>query len=67
MSAEIKLRPCPFCGGDAAMQTFTTAMEQKPRYRVLCTGCRISTDWDFWTLEDVSEHWNRRAMENDEA
>jgi Lar family restriction alleviation protein len=64
--AEVmELKPCPFCGHEAAMQTFTTAMEKVPRFRVICPMCRIQTDWDFWKPEDVAEHWNRRAHETD--
>lgn len=65
MSKQINLRQCPFCGGEAIMQTVTTAMEQEPRYRVLCPECKISTDWDFWKPEDVAEHWNRRAGDSE--
>ena len=63
MSEDIKLKPCPFCGKEAVIQTFTTAMEKKPRDRVICLECKIYTDWDFWKPEDVTEHWNRRAGE----
>lgn len=55
------LKPCTFCGHEAAMQTVTTAMEKEPRYRVICPMCRIATDWDFWKPEDVAAQWNRRV------
>ena len=31
------LDTCPFCGSEAVMETFTTAAEKVPRYRVRCT------------------------------
>ena len=62
---EVTLLPCPFCGHEAAMQTVTTAYEGKPRYRAICPMCRIQTDWDFWSPEDVAVQWNRRAHETD--
>ena len=57
------LFPCPFCGGEAVMETITTAMEKKPRYSVRCTGndCRVSLDWDWWSAEAAANAWNRRA------
>lgn len=62
----MELKPCPFCGKEAVMQTVTTAMEKEPRFRVICTKCVIATDWDFWKPEDVAKHWNRRAHEGSE-
>ena len=57
------LLPCPFCGGDAAMDTVTTAFENKPRFRAYCLNpaCRVSMDWDWWSEEDAVRAWNRRA------
>ena len=57
------LKPCPFCGSEAVMETFTTAMEKVPRYRVRCTSCSIQTDWDLWSEKEASEAWNRRGEE----
>ena len=57
-----KLKPCPFCGGKAVMETFTTSFEKHPRYRVRCTekGCRVALDWDWFEEEAAQEAWNRR-------
>ena len=65
MSELMNLKPCPFCGKEAVIETFTTAMEKKPRYRVHCLTCDIFTNWDFWKPEDVTVHWNRRHNETD--
>ena len=56
----IELKPCPFCGSEAIMETFTTAAEKVPRYRVRCSKCWCETDWDSFSVEDVVEKWNRR-------
>lgn len=56
----MELKPCPFCGGEAVMQTFTTAMEKEPRYRVRCSNCWCQTDWDNWTVEEAEAEWNTR-------
>lgn len=54
------LKPCPFCGEKAVLETFTTAMEKVPRYRVRCSNCFCETNWDFFSKEDVIKAWNRR-------
>ena len=56
-----ELKPCPFCGGKAVMETFTTAFEKVPRYRVRCAGCRVSLDWEWWSAEEAKDAWNRRT------
>lgn len=53
-----ELKPCPFCGGEARIQTFHF------RYRVGCgtTGCiagRLNRAFD--TPEEAAASWNRRA------
>lgn len=57
-----ELKPRPFCGGPAVMETFTTAMEKVPRYRVRCTGtgCRVSLDWAWWSAKKAADAWNMR-------
>ena len=57
----IGLKVCPFCGNDAAIETFKTAMEKMARYRVRCCGCWCKTDWENWSIEEAAEKWNRRA------
>lgn len=68
--AEIKLLPCPFCGGEANIgkRTYTdkTVAEQEwPQatfYFVACAVCTAQTDTLRGCLsEDVAaERWNRR-------
>jgi len=57
---------CPFCGAAAVMQTFTTAAEKVPRFRVKCSECWCMTDWDNWTPEEADAKWNRRT-ENEQS
>ena len=56
-----ELKNCPFCGGEAKMETFTTAQEKKPRFRVRCCDCWCMTEWDNWSIEEAAAKWNKRA------
>lgn len=56
-----KLLNCPFCGSEAFVETFTTAAEKFPRYRVKCSNCFAETNWDFFTVGDVVAAWNQRV------
>ena len=37
-----KLKPCPFCGGEASLWDENKNVKQKPKYFIVCetTGCR---------------------------
>jgi len=52
---EPKLKPCPFCGGEATFLEFTRSIKCK-----CCGGAFICTNPLVTTLE-VAEAWNRRA------
>lgn len=59
--AEIKLKPCPFCGNKAEL------IEQKHReypstFYVRCKGYCIKQH-DFKDADRSVEHWNRRVEE----
>ena len=62
-----KLKPCPFCGGKAELETretVTTHIEYK-NYRVGCYMCGIYTDWlalDEGKASTIAT-WNRRTNE----
>ena len=60
-----ELKPCPFCGSKAILETFTTAFEKVPRYRVRCEKCFCQTNWDYFEADEVIEAWNRRVGEHD--
>ena len=57
----IELKPCPFCREEAVMETFTTAAEKEPRFRVRCKKCDTETSWDYFSVVECAERWNRRA------
>ena len=60
--SEIKLKPCPFCGGEAVLKRDRIGL-----YCVKCTncGCMTTFQFDFGEGEEVSRRkaadvWNRR-------
>ena len=64
MSEELK--PCPFCGGVAKLNTFKTKKLylRSVGYFIECTVCKNRTTMNL-NAEDSIEAWNRRA--NDET
>ena len=50
-----KLKPCPFCGGEAEV-------EGERIFWVSCQKCWVETS-SFNTLEEAIEAWNRRVCE----
>ena len=67
--AEIKLKPCPFCGGDAHIKQkswdiFITGV------CVECDICGAKTDWLAGSSlrnirKLVAENWNNRALKEE--
>lgn len=60
-----KLKPCPFCGGEATLQRYFDTYEEIAFY-VTCSGefCEVSpTTNDFRTEQEAIEAWNQRAEE----
>lgn len=58
MEQKIKLKPCPFCGAEAVMDTI------KPHYYegetfIECTGCTCAIAEK--TEHEAIEAWNRRV------
>lgn len=61
--SKIKLKPCPFCGGEAVLKR-----DRAGSHCVKCTncGCMTTYQFDFGEGEEVSKRkaadvWNRRA------
>ena len=67
--SEIKLKPCPFCGGDAKLVTGISKsilFEDRPNATVICQkcGCRTESVADIYhdgsVINAVIRYWNRR-------
>ena len=56
MTDNTKLKPCPLCGGEAAM--ITGALDTP---RVYCTRCRCNTG-GYKTKAEAVSAWNKRVQ-----
>ena len=57
--SEEKLKPCPFCGGEASVYE-TGYMYSAPQYYICCDECGSGIAV-FNTEQDAIEAWNRRV------
>jgi len=63
-----KLRPCPFCAGDASVGEGYRggALQDMKYYSVNCTECGANhdllADMQVWDREEAIAAWNRRIM-----
>ena len=61
-----KLKPCPFCGGQAEYYkqwpggVGASGMED-PEYLIECVICRATNRYPYATKEHAADRWNRRA------
>lgn len=53
-----KLKPCPFCGGEAKIERI--AEEQETLYYAMCICC-CATNGAYHSKEKAAAAWNRRA------
>lgn len=63
MREEEKLRPCPFCGGEAKHRVVDDDSARKVRAAINCLDCRARTR-NFLTVEEASIAWNLRTEEH---
>ena len=62
---EKELKPCPFCGGEAVLETFNTRKGYEAT--IQCNGrcilymSTITYDTEKEAVENVVKAWNRRA------
>ena len=63
------LKPCPKCGGKAALRWNDNAIvgvSDTGGYQPYCTDCLISPPYAFYTKETAVDWWNdRKENEND--
>ena len=60
----MKLKPCPFCGGEARTYTASAGKNKPKAWFVHCDGCRMNYPNWYCTIEaEAIEAWNRREGE----
>ncbi len=66
---EIKLKPCPFCGGEAEFKTIEKDMLSRQDYIwVRCSKCeatskKFESNLYSSAAEDAAKAWNRRIKD----
>ena len=61
MSDDERLKPCPFCGGEAHLDFRTFLFSQPFDFFVKCAGCGIHTH-DYVDKNKAITVWNRRVQ-----
>ena len=54
--SDVKLKPCPFCGGEASINRPSGRM----LFCVVCDDCDANSGY-YFTEEDAALAWNDRA------
>ena len=57
--SEIKLKPCPFCGGEARINKGHSRLAEW--YTVSCSKCHVTQTVRYIKPEKAIEAWNTRA------
>lgn len=57
---EYRLKPCPFCGGEAALDF--VCPDIYARFYIICKNCFVATEL-YFNAKEAGEHWNRRVGE----
>jgi Lar family restriction alleviation protein len=66
MNTTPELKPCPFCGGKAAVFKRSESRDYDESFIIACAECRERIN-PFYTLFDAAAAWNawfRRGIKN---
>lgn len=62
--SEIKLKPCPFCGGEAEIREwYIKGIANRKHFRSYCKkcGCECRNNQGYKHISKAVEKWNERA------
>jgi Lar family restriction alleviation protein len=60
--SEIKLLPCPFCGGESLLRDrYAIGVASTKHYIRECRHCKATFAHRFRSIKKANEAWNRRA------
>lgn len=59
---EIKLKPCPFCGGEPVLQEHVFH-GYRSTFGVVCLDCCCETRQFYDTQKEAADAWNRRTKD----
>ena len=63
----VKLRECPFCGGEALLrERYINGVANTKHYRRECRHCKATFSHWFRSVKKADEAWNRRAQPENE-
>lgn len=57
---EIKLKPCPFCGGNAIFRGTAYLGNIPTAFYIVCEGCGMQTASNCEPKTKQAKDWNRR-------
>jgi Lar family restriction alleviation protein len=63
-TANIKLRPCPFCGGEAAVVGTARKNSKFNGWKAFCYNCGVETLLHV-DPERAAKDWNRRVSDGE--
>jgi len=68
MEPSEELKPCPFCGGEAALRiirygTAGRSLVSVMGYEIMCEQCSVSNiEGEYSNQEDAISAWNKRVQ-----
>ena len=61
-----KLKPCPFCGGEASIDWGYHLYGPPVTYNVECRRCTAKIEYPYDSEEEAIKAWNRRVERSEE-